>query len=237
MKTKRRPASGTEAPAGKGRRSALAGPAALVGAVMAVFAVLFWTLPAPAQTKPVLTDAASISAGETLYDLHCSACHGVGGVGAKGPPLLGVGPAAVDFFLSTGRMPLASPNDEPAPGPPFFSDEQIAQIVAYVNYLDTTHGTPGPGIPDVTPPCGTETADCPTLSEGNSLFLLNCAQCHSASGAGGMLSHGYVVPSVRAATPTQIAEAIRVGPGRCPISAPASSPTSRSRPSPTTSAT
>ena len=59
----------------------------------------------------------SIAAGETLYDLHCSACHGIGGVGAKGPPLLGVGPAAVDFFLSTGRMPLSSPNHEPLPGP------------------------------------------------------------------------------------------------------------------------
>ena len=68
----------------------------------------------------------------------------------------------------------------------------------------------------MTPPCGTETADCPTLSEGNSLFLLNCAQCHAASGAGGMLSHGYVVPSVRGATPTQIAEAIRVGPRPMP---------------------
>ena len=44
MTTKRRLTSGAEAPAGKGRRSVLAGPAALVGAVMAVFAVLFWTL-------------------------------------------------------------------------------------------------------------------------------------------------------------------------------------------------
>jgi ubiquinol-cytochrome c reductase cytochrome c subunit len=220
MKMKRRSVSGSEAPVGTGRRSALVGPAALVGAVMAVFAVLFWTLPAPAQTKPVRMDPVSIAAGETLYDLHCSACHGVGAVGAKGPPLLDVGPAAVDFFLSTGRMPLASPNDEPEPGPPFFNPDQIANIVAYVNYLDTVHGTPGPGIPEVTPPCGTESAACPTLSEGNSLFLLNCAQCHAASGAGGMLSHGYVVPSVRQATPTQVAEAVRVGPRPMPTFGP-----------------
>jgi ubiquinol-cytochrome c reductase cytochrome c subunit len=216
MRVKRRPASGAEAPAGKGRRSALAGPAAVVGAVMAVFAVLFWTLPAPAQTKPVRTDSVSIAAGESLYNLHCSACHGVGGVGAKGPPLLGVGAAAVDFFLSTGRMPLSSPNEEPVSGPPFFNDNQIANIVAYVNYLDTVHGTPGPGIPIVTPPCDVQTANCPTLSEGNSLFLQNCAQCHDASGAGGMLSHGYVVPSLRQANATQIAEAIRVGPRPMP---------------------
>lgn len=220
MRIRQRSASGPGAPTAGRRRSVLAGPAAVVGVVMVVFGVLFWTLPAPAQTKPVKTDPASIAAGETLYDLHCSACHGVGGVGAKGPPLLGVGPAAVDFFLSTGRMPLASPNDEPVSGPPFFNDDQIADIVAYVNYLDTVHGTPGPGIPDVIAPCVKETTDCPSLSEGNSLFLLNCAQCHDASGAGGMLSHGYVVPSLRQATPVQIAEAIRIGPRPMPTFGP-----------------
>ncbi|HXW81793.1 MAG TPA: c-type cytochrome [Acidimicrobiales bacterium] len=204
----------------RARRSALTGPAALVGAVMAVFAILFLALPAPAQTKPVSTSPADIAVGETLYDLHCSACHGIGAVGAKGPPLLGVGPAAVDFFLSTGRMPLSSPNQEPVPGPPYFNEAQIAQIVAYVNYLDVINGTPGPGIPDVTPPCAVQTSSCPTLSEGNQLFLLNCAQCHATSGAGGMLSHGYVVPSVRSATITEIAEAVRVGPRPMPTFGP-----------------
>jgi ubiquinol-cytochrome c reductase cytochrome c subunit len=68
----------------------------------------------------------------------------------------------------------------------------------------------------VTPACATESAICPTLSEGNELFLMNCAQCHDASGAGGMLSHGYVVPSLRQATKAQIAEAIRIGPRPMP---------------------
>ena len=35
-----------------------------------------------------------------------------------------------------------------------------------------------------------------------------------------MLSHGYVVPSVRQATPTQIAEAVRVGPRPMPTFGP-----------------
>ena len=109
MTTNGRPTIDPKGLVARARRSALTGPAVLVGAVMAVFAVLFLALPAPAQTKPVSTSPADIAAGETLYDLHCSACHGIGGVGAKGPPLLGVGPAAVDFFLSTGRMPLSSP--------------------------------------------------------------------------------------------------------------------------------
>ncbi len=133
----------------------------------------------------------------------------------------------MDFFVSTGRMPLSSPNLEPTSNRPFFNKAQIADIVAYVNALDIEHGTPGPGIPDITPACNNESPNCPTLSEGNALFMMNCAQCHDASGSGGLLSHGYVVPSLRAATRTQVGEAIRVGPGRCPTLAPASSPTSR----------
>jgi ubiquinol-cytochrome c reductase cytochrome c subunit len=220
MTTNRRPTIDPKGLVVRARRSALTGPAVLVGAVMAVFAVLFLALPAPAQTKPVSTSPVDIAAGETLYDLHCSACHGIGGVGAKGPPLLGVGPAAVDFFLSTGRMPLSSPTQEPLPGPAYFNKTQIAQIVAYVNYLDVLNGTPGPGIPEVIAPCAVQSSSCPTLSEGNQLFLLNCAQCHAASGAGGMLSHGYVVPSVRGATVTQVAEAVRVGPRPMPTFGP-----------------
>jgi ubiquinol-cytochrome c reductase cytochrome c subunit len=203
------------------RRSAFAGPAALVAVSVAVFGVLAWDVPASglgqaAGTIQVSTDQATIKAGEVLFDMHCESCHGVGGVGAKGPELLDVGPAAVDFFLSTGRMPLADPSQEPTPGPPYFNRKQIAEIVAYVNFLDVSHGTPGVGIPSVTPPCNKETSNCPTLSEGNDLFLMNCAQCHDASGAGGMLSHGYVIPSLRSATREQIAEAIRVGPRPMP---------------------
>ena len=150
----------------RARRSALAGPAALVGAVMAVFAVLFWTLPAPAQTKPVRTDPASIAAGETLYDLHCSACHGVGGVGAKGPPLARRRPGGGRLLPFDRPHAARLAQSRARPGPPFFNDNQIAQIVAYVNYLDIVHGTPGPGIPDVTPPCGTETRRLPDAVRG-----------------------------------------------------------------------
>jgi ubiquinol-cytochrome c reductase cytochrome c subunit len=105
---------------------------------------------------------------------------------------------------------------EPQPHPPYFNPAQIAEIDAYINAIDVAHGTPGPGIPVVHPACKVGTPTCPTLSEGNELFLMNCAQCHDASGAGGMLSEGYVVPSLRAATKTEIAEAARVGPRPMP---------------------
>jgi ubiquinol-cytochrome c reductase cytochrome c subunit len=224
----------------KKSRSAIAGPLILVAIAVLFFSISSLANGARAQTRPqaaessratpdlvsqasaagatvpVSTNPKDIAAGEVLYDAHCESCHGPGGVGAKAPELLNVGPASVDFFLSTGRMPLASPTLEPMPGKPYFNPKQQAEIVAYINSVDIAHGTPGPGIPVVVKPCAKETPTCPTLSEGNQLFLLNCAQCHDASGSGGMLSHGYVVPSLRQATPTQIAEAVRVGPRPMP---------------------
>lgn len=203
------------------RRKAMGGPLALVGVAVALFAVLAWAGPAQAGppvhwTVPVSTKPADIQAGNVLFNEHCSACHGVGAVGASAPSLLNVGPAAVDFFVATGRMPLNSPKAQPMRNKPYFSPKQTAEIVAYVNALDVAHGTPGPGIPNVVAACKTQSAECPTLSEGNQLFLLNCAQCHDASGSGGMLSQGYVIPSLRDATATQVAEAIRVGPRPMP---------------------
>jgi len=200
----------------KGPRWLLAGPTALVGLAVIVFSILFWGASAPAQNRPVSTKTADIQAGELLFDRFCASCHGFGGLGAKAPELYTAGPAATYFFLSTGRMPLNSPTAEPEPHTPLFNSTQIAQIVAYVNSLGVEHGTPGPGVPEVTPACATETAKCPTLSEGQQLFLENCSQCHDASGAGGELSNGYVIPSLRTATLAQIAEAIRVGPRPMP---------------------
>jgi ubiquinol-cytochrome c reductase cytochrome c subunit len=61
---------------------------------------------------------------------------------------------------------------------------------------------------------------CTTLSQGLNLFALNCAQCHDASGSGGMLSHGNLVPTLHNASATIVAEAIRVGPEPMPIFGP-----------------
>ena len=48
--------------------------------------------------------------GPQLYQNGCSSCHGVALQGTPGvaPSLIGVGAGPVDFYLSTGRMPLAS---------------------------------------------------------------------------------------------------------------------------------
>lgn len=59
---------------------------------------------------------------------------------------------------------------------------------------------------------GSSSETCVTLSEGEQLYSINCAQCHHASGAGGMLSGGNVVPGLHNASLEQAAEAPLVGP-------------------------
>ena len=102
-------------------------------------------------------------------------------------------------------MPLANPKGQPVRKPKAFGAAEIRALVAYVASLG-----PGPAIPDVDEHAG-------SLSEGGTLFRLNCAACHSSAGVGGALSYGSDAPSLRGATSTQIAEAIRTGPGQMPV--------------------
>jgi ubiquinol-cytochrome c reductase cytochrome c subunit len=155
------------------------------------------------------TDTAEVSRGHDLFLTSCASCHGAEGGGtAQGPSLRGVGAAAADFQLSTGRMPLSDPTAQAVRKPPAFSPREIKALVAYVASLG--HGPP---IPDVDPAAG-------DLSEGGTLFRLNCAACHSAAGTGGALSYGDDAPNLWSATPLQVAEAMRSGPGQMPVFGP-----------------
>jgi ubiquinol-cytochrome c reductase cytochrome c subunit len=151
-------------------------------------------------------DPQMVGAGERLYLTACVSCHGVGGVGTPGyPSLIGAGAASADFQLRTGRMPAAWPTQQPPQKAPAFDDEQIRQLVAYVASLGD-----GPPVPDVDPDRG-------DLADGGELFLANCAACHNSAGVGGALSHGAHAPPLLDVDPTQIAEAIRTGPGQMPV--------------------
>jgi ubiquinol-cytochrome c reductase cytochrome c subunit len=139
--------------------------------------------------------------GRRLFEEGCSSCHGFDGSGmaGQGPSLLGAGEAAADFYLRTGRMPLDQIGEEPLRGEPRYSDRQIRALDAYVGSLGT-----GPAIPAVRPARG-------SLSDGMRLFGESCSGCHGIGGKGGVAIGGYA-PPLGEATPTQVGEAIRVGP-------------------------
>jgi ubiquinol-cytochrome c reductase cytochrome c subunit len=142
----------------------------------------------------------ALADGRQLYLEGCASCHGMDarGVRGQGPDLHGAGAAAADFYLSTGRMPLAEPTDQPTRSDPAYSQSEIDQLVAYIGSLG------GPPIPNVDPAQGSERV-------GLDLFAENCAGCHHMTGAGGIVTSA-VAPSLSEATPTQVAEAVRVGP-------------------------
>jgi ubiquinol-cytochrome c reductase cytochrome c subunit len=185
--------------------------AAALGAVLvlAVGPAAVASPPAPRDPQPSVSSspapATGSSSGAELYLRNCATCHGERGQGAqRGPSLIGVGPASVDFQVSTGRMPAAREEQQPPRRKAVFSPEEIAALVGHVS----SFGGGGPQIPQVTP--GDATA-------GREIFTMNCAPCHSATGAGGTLTNGWVVPPLYDATAQQIAESIRVGPGLMPV--------------------
>jgi ubiquinol-cytochrome c reductase cytochrome c subunit len=149
-----------------------------------------------------------VNPGLELYTQHCSSCHGANGEGgSQAPPLAGVGAAAVDFYIASGRMPLRVPVDQAPRGRSLFTDEQRKAIVEYVA---GGFGKGGPQIPDVDLTKG-------NLTEGAELFAINCAMCHNSAGSGGALNGDYYAPNLFKATPTEVAEAVRFGPGAMPI--------------------
>jgi ubiquinol-cytochrome c reductase cytochrome c subunit len=102
-------------------------------------------------------------------------------------------------------MPLADPRMQARPGPTRYTEEQIVALVDYAGAFGD-----GPDIPDVDPARG-------DLANGAQLYQLNCAACHVASGAGAAIGGGRDAPDLVNSTPTEIGQAIRVGPGAMPV--------------------
>jgi len=151
--------------------------------------------------------------GQSLYLQNCASCHGVqaNGVPADGtagsyPNLIGLGAATVDFWIASGRMPAADPRSIQAERhSPRLTNAQAVAIASWVNSLDPAY----PAIP--TP--NLKGADA---SNGEALFALNCAACHTITGGGDALASGTYAPSLRNIPGYQVVEAIRTGPGNMP---------------------
>ena len=176
---------------------------------------LLVTLVSPARAQPEPTHeptqeptppAGDVELGRRLFTTGCSTCHGLNAEGtSRGPSLLGVGAASVDFWVSTGRMPLERSAEQAVRKPPSYDRPQIDALIAFVTSL-----APG-GFP--IPHLDLAKAD---VVEGGELFRANCAACHGAVGIGGALASARHAPPLRVATPVQVAEAIRIGPGAMP---------------------
>ena len=185
-------------------------------AVLAVIAIIAISGPLPALAGVVTphatgshqsvggASAAATEAGTALFQSQCASCHGLQGQGtAYGPSLVGAGAAGADFYLRTGRMPLSAPGQPVVRRQPVLTEEQIQELVAVVASLGD-----GPEIPKVT--SGGD------VSDGSRLYIANCAACHGATGAGNAIGGGNLAANLHQATPTQIVEAMRIGPGAMP---------------------
>ncbi|HEY5516270.1 MAG TPA: c-type cytochrome [Pengzhenrongella sp.] len=164
---------------------------------------------APSRATAAAPSANDVGAGQNLFRANCATCHGMSGQGTKsGPSLIGVGAAAVDFQVSTGRMPLAASGPQAPAKPPQFDAQQTAQLAAYVASLG-----PGPAVPT-----GAQVdASKGDVANGMALFRTNCAMCHNAVGAGGALSGGKYAPSLWSSSSRTIYEAMLTGPQSMPV--------------------
>ena len=191
------------------RRHPAAGYAAIAAGLVAVGAGYAALTGGGASAASPAQDTTQTSHGHSLFLESCASCHGLDAQGTSvAPSLIGAGAAAVNFQMSTGRMPAKELGAENNRGPVNFTPAEIQDIASYVASLGG-----GPSVPDSTQ---VSTAGANTAL-GQVLFSTNCSQCHGFAGAGGALTYGKSAPSLNAATPTQIYEAMLTGPEAMPV--------------------
>jgi ubiquinol-cytochrome c reductase cytochrome c subunit len=198
----------------------------LAGTALVALAVTITVLHGPGTASAQPVPQAPPADPHQIYLRDCATCHGADGGGTnRGPTLVGVGPASIDYYLSSGRMPLVegpgrdpetrqlqplpidqlgNPDVVPKRHHPAYPPAVVRQLVDYVA------GITGGGI-DI-PRVDASRGDVP---QGGEIFRLQCAACHAWAGDGGALLHREA-PSLHLATPTQIGEVVRVGPGVMP---------------------
>ena len=184
----------------------------LTGSLYAAFA--------PSSTADsAKSDEELIADGRKLFLVGCSFCHGQNGEGIStedgnmlGPTLVGVGAAAVDFQVATGRMPAAQPGAQNPTKPVTYDEDEIAALAAYVASLG-----PGPGVPDPSDYSIAGLSDeerQEAVARGGQIFLTNCTACHNFAGKGGAMPRGGYAPDLSDTDARHIYEALLTGPGQ-----------------------
>jgi ubiquinol-cytochrome c reductase cytochrome c subunit len=169
-----------------------------------------WALLAPSSHADSGDNSQAVAQGKELFAQGCASCHGMQGAGVegRGVSLVGVGSAAVDFQVSSGRMPLAQIGVQADRHPSKYSEAEISQLAAYVQTLGG-----GPEAPTIT----SANVAAANLSAGGEIFRANCASCHNFAGAGNALEMGRYAPSLGEASTKQIYEAMLTGPESMPV--------------------
>ena len=175
--------------------------------VMGVLYAAF--VPREADASASTSSMAATDEGKRLFLTNCSSCHGLAAQGTTdGPTLIGVGAAAVDFQVGTGRMPAAQLGAQVPRKRVEFTQDEISAMAAYVASL-----APGPAVPDadqVDPKKG-------DIARGAEIYKTNCSMCHNFAGSGGALTHGQYAPPLRGVDPKYVYEAMLTGPQEMPV--------------------
>ncbi|WP_149085632.1 MULTISPECIES: cytochrome bc1 complex diheme cytochrome c subunit [Microbacterium] len=192
-----------------GRRSPLAA-AALIGAGLMITGAVYAgaTAAFAANDAPTASTQLTVEDGEKLFQANCATCHGLDLEGTpNGPSLYGVGELAVEFQVSTGRMPLQMQGPQAPQKEPQFTEEQILAMAAYVQ-----SEAPGPTFP------AEEILDGEgDVAHGAELFRVNCAMCHNVAAAGGALTEGKYAPAITETSALHIYAAMVTGPQNMPV--------------------
>nr|WP_036487686.1 c-type cytochrome [Nocardioides sp. Iso805N] len=172
----------------------------------------------PSSSADTAEDQAAMAAkGRQLFLVSCAFCHGQNGEGLTskdgkliGPALAGVGAAAVDFQVGTGRMPMVQPGAQVQKKENVFSQDEINELAAYVASL-----APGPAIPtkeDYSTDGLSAEEKQEAIVRGGQIFLTNCTACHNFTGEGGAMPRGGFAPKLLDTDPKHIYEAMLTGP-------------------------
>lgn len=186
-------------------------PGGVRRALTLVFGVLTVVVGITAMAAATTTapDDALVRRGQDVYGQRCALCHGEQGLGQGAVPgIADAGPASIDFYLSTGRMPLEEIDQPIRHRAQVVTDQEKAALLAWFANLS---GGAGPAIPTID---GYANAN---LARGLELFTSNCAACHGPTAAGVAVGQRDVSSNLDQASPLEIAEAIRIGPGVMPV--------------------